>query len=176
MLTFPSTSRSSCQRWICSSGWILASVPITSRSRSESGRPPSRALDPNTTRAFTSARLARASSPLRRASPSSPGPRAIAACSGWAMVHGGAVEVGVGITADQEKWGGTSPGVQGMAATPAPPIFAAVARSGCRQPQVITVGRSMPVRDLISARSSIAVIRSARATWGSWARAPLAGT
>jgi len=33
--------------------------------------------------------------------------------------------------------------------------------------QVITVGRSMPVRVLISARLSIAVISSARADWGS---------
>ena len=42
--------------------------------------------------------------------------------------------------------------------------------------QVITVGWSMPVRCLISARSLIALIISARATWGSSLRSPLLGT
>ena len=42
--------------------------------------------------------------------------------------------------------------------------------------QVITVGWSIPVRCLISARSLIALIMSARATWGSWFRSPLLGT
>ena len=41
---------------------------------------------------------------------------------------------------------------------------------------VITVGRSMPVRCLISAKSLMALIISARAIWGSWLRLPVLGT
>lgn len=41
---------------------------------------------------------------------------------------------------------------------------------------VMTVGRSIPVRILISARSSMALIRSARAACGSSSRLPLGGT
>ncbi len=70
----PNEALRSCQRRICSSGSILSSWPITSRSRSESGRQRSLPLDPNTARACTSPRLASFSRPWRKACSSSPGP------------------------------------------------------------------------------------------------------
>lgn len=58
---------------------------------------------------------------------------------------------------------------------PNPPIANQMAAEAERF-QVITVGLSMPVRTLISANSSMALIRSPRASCGSWLRLPLGAT